>query len=401
MRKCASAALLTFLVFAAFFATAQRALAGTGIPDTGAIEATVDPTVQAPPVSTTVSQDAGTEQAAISDANAVEPEQSNSIEAAPTDNSGALNASQENDVAVTGAAANGSATSQEAGGESTATGPPSETDQQAATDQAANTTASAVEPHQSNVVIIIRINSPGDDVISQTNVVSVVGVAANESSTAQGQSPSTQNPAPAGASASGTSDPTQSPAGGPTPPTDGQPQPSGAVPQSAQSAKAAEPLVQPADAVQGQRPHGARALSILGSVGGSNASPPAPESKAVSAPRSAAGDDDSVAGREKDASTVAPVGSAMATRGASSEHTVAHPSDGRIAGKVGAILKKVVSWPGKHSGAVRSAAKAEGAEGGWNLGLTTLAILLAGLVGWVALAWLPSLRGLPRPRIGG
>jgi hypothetical protein len=401
-RKFAVVALLTFCFFAGFLATAQRAAADTGIPDSGAVEATTDPTVPTNPVSTAVSQDAATGQAVAADATAAEPQQSNTIEAAPTGSPGALSASQENQAAVVGAAANGASTGQAAGGESTANGVPSEADQQADTDQAADATASAVEPQQSNVVIIIRINSPGDDVISQTNVVSVVGAAANESSTTQQQGPTTQNPAPAGEPADGASDPTQSqPAGGPTPPTDGQPQPSGAVPQSAQSADAAQQPVQPAGAVQGQRPHGARALSILASSGGPKASPPAPEHHAASPMKSASrlpGD----RGRSASAGG-SSASTGLASGGVSKSATVEHlsASQKHRGRTLDPIRYHVENWLRGARAALPTRTAAAGDDGLSTVGLMTLAALIAGGLGWALLTWMPSLRGPSRPRIGG
>jgi hypothetical protein len=397
-RKCASVALLlAFLLFAAFFVPAQQAAADTGIPDSGAIEATTDPTIQAPPVSMAVLQDAATGQAASADATASNPQQSNAVETAPTESPGALSAAQENDATVAGAGANDASTSQAAGGASTADGVPSESDQQAATDQAADAAASAVEPQQSNVVIIIRVNSPGDDNISQTNVVSVVGVAANESATTQHEGPTTQNPAPAGAPTDGASDPTQSQsAGGPTPPTDGRPQPSGAVPQSAQSADAAQQPVQPAGAVQGQRPQGARALSILASSGGSNANPPAPEHQATTATPSASRTQGGVESASLAGSSAAD--STADSKAVAGAHRTAAPThNGRT---LEPFRYRVADW---FRGA-REALPARTAtnNGGWStIGLMTLAALVAGGLGWALLTWMPPLRGGARPRTGG
>jgi hypothetical protein len=392
-RRFAFAALLTFLLFAAFFGVAQRAAADTGTPDPGAIEATIDPTVPAAPVSPAVTQDAATGQAASADATAAQPQQSNSIEAAPTDSSGPVDASQQNEAAVAGAAANGASTSQAAGGESTADGQPSETDQQAATDQASNAAAAAVEPQQSNVVIIIRVNSPGDDSVSQTNVVSVVGAAANQGSTTQQQGSSTQDPAPAGSPASGTSDPTRSqPTGGPTPPTDGQPQSSGAVPQSAQSANAAQQPVQPTDAVQGQRPHGARALSILGSSGGSNASPPAPEHQSAAPTTATArllGGGVSAANVASTAADLKPAASEQRSGGLVARGKRTEP-----------IHYGIASWLDRARGAASQVAEPR-RDDRPDLGLMTLTALALGLLAWVALTWLPrrSERGWRLPRL--
>src|SRR5690242_16692658 len=56
----------------------------------------------------------------------------------------------------------------------------------AATQQAATAVANASQNNVQNVVVIIRVNSPGDDVINQSNTSSANGVAANTSSTNQG-----------------------------------------------------------------------------------------------------------------------------------------------------------------------------------------------------------------------
>jgi hypothetical protein len=59
--------------------------------------------------------------------------------------------------------------------------------QQASTEQAANAAAAATQQQPSNLVISIRINSPGNDgPISQTNVAGSVAGASNDGSTGQG-----------------------------------------------------------------------------------------------------------------------------------------------------------------------------------------------------------------------
>src|SRR5947208_6553597 len=229
LRRFAPLVFVLFVVFAGFFATAQQAGADTGIPASGASGATADLAAQVPPGSTAVppptaansvpeapvdpalpvTQDAATAQAAAADAAAGQPQQSNGIGTTRTDSSGDESVSQQNDLAVVGAAVNAAATNQAAdSGAPTAEGAAGEVGQQATSDQAANAAAAAVQPQQSNVVIIIRINSPGDDVVSQTNVVSVVAVGANQSSTAQSSGPPTASPSgatnPTGASAQGT-----------------------------------------------------------------------------------------------------------------------------------------------------------------------------------------------------
>ena len=55
----------------------------------------------------------------------------------------------------------------------------------AATQQAATAIANATQNNVQNIVVIIRINSPGDDVISQSNTATAGAVAANTSTTDQ------------------------------------------------------------------------------------------------------------------------------------------------------------------------------------------------------------------------
>src|SRR5438876_884633 len=140
-RKFAVVTLSIFLLFAGFFATAQRASADTGIPPSGVTGATTDSAAGVPPGSTTAippsaagndataapvdisqptAQDAATGQAATADAAAAQPQQSNAIGATRADSSGDDSASQQNEVSVVGAAANGASTDQTAGSPSPA-----------------------------------------------------------------------------------------------------------------------------------------------------------------------------------------------------------------------------------------------------------------------------------------
>jgi hypothetical protein len=64
--------------------------------------------------------------------------------------------------------------------------PPDQTTIDAATQQAATAVANASQNNVQNIVVIIRINSPGDDVINQSNTAISNAVAANNSSTNQG-----------------------------------------------------------------------------------------------------------------------------------------------------------------------------------------------------------------------
>jgi hypothetical protein len=410
-RKFAAAALVIFLGFAGFFATAQRAGADTGIPASGATGAMAGSVTGVPPGSTAVppqvagngapeapvdvaqpAQDAATAQAATADAAAAQPQQSNAIGATRADSSGDESASQQNDVSVVGAAANAASTSQTAGsGPPSADAAPAEAGQQAATDQAANAAAAAVQPQQSNVVIIIRINSPGDDVISQTNVVSVVAVAANQSGI-------TQNPAPPVVAAPGTTDPQQSPSGASSAPsTDGQRAQTGSQPSQVSSAQPQHP----ADAVQQLHRQPVRALSILAFSASSTVSLPAPEHQATSStmsasrprPEGAAGRSgvfglNTAAAEGSDRASVHSDGSSIQTARPQADRTGAQAARGT---SLGAVRDRVASWLGRTGAATRPQLAADSA-GGMNLGVLTLTALLVGLLGWAALSLPPPWR---------
>jgi hypothetical protein len=66
---------------------------------------------------------------------------------------------------------------------------PAAADQAAATAQEAAASAVAAQPEQPNVVVIVRINSPGDDIVTQTNTITVDSAAWNESKTTQTEAP--------------------------------------------------------------------------------------------------------------------------------------------------------------------------------------------------------------------
>jgi hypothetical protein len=413
-RKFAAAGLLIFLLFAGLFATAQRAGADTGIPASGVTGAMADPAAQVPLGSTAVppvvgsgvpeapvdlaqpvAQDAATAQAATADAAAAQPQQSNGIGATRTDSSGGESASQQNDVSVVGAAANEALTSQTAdSGTPMADGAAAEAAQRATTDQAANAAASAVQPQQSNVVIIIRINSPGDDVISQTNVVSVVAVGANQSSTKQ-------DAGAASASAAKSDSPRSSSGSSSAPSTGGKPAQSGGQP--AQSSGAEQPQ-QSADGVQQLHQQGLRALSILTISASSNAAPPATENQATS-PTTSAGRPRTggAAGRSGvfGPNTAAVEGSpgARVDSDGSSVQTAraqAHKARAQIprGAALSAVRDHVASWLAHTGAAARPQLEADSA-GGMSLGVLTLTALLVGLLGWAALSWAPFSRRWP------
>ena len=423
MRKLAAAALVIFLGFAGFFATAQRAGADTGIPASGATGAMADSAAGVPPGSTTAvpppavgndasaapadisqptAQDATTAQAATADAAAAEPQQSNTVGASRVDSSGDEGVSQQNGVSVAGAAANAASTSQTAGyAPPPADGMAAEA-QQAATDQAAKAAAAAVQPQQSNVVIIIRINSPGDDLVTQTNVVSVVAVGANQSSTSQ-------NSAPPGASTAGTSDPSPNPNGAdgqatPSPNAAQQPPqqtpaqtPQQASPQPPQQAAAQAPAAveRPAQSVDAARQQRPDALAILATSASWTANQQVPDSQRGSPTRSAnhlrrggvRGRSDASASRTvvalqsgRSSANATPVGKADPK----ADSTVATPAP-----------KPQASWLSQPRLAPSSRIAANGAGSGTKFLLATLAALLVGLLGWAALTWFRLARGSP------
>jgi hypothetical protein len=235
-------------------------------------------------------------------------------------------------------------------------------------------------------VIIIRINSPGDDVISQTNVVSVVAVGANQSSTSQ-------NPAPAAASGTGTTDPQASSNGSAATPSTGA--------QPAQSASQEQPSSQPVDAFQHPSPHPLRALSILVFSASSNADAPTTENQATS-PTTPAGRDRSGGAAGRSGVSGANTAAAEQANGASTGSDA--PSVGRSRPGVdgigtqssgvsaaGAVRDHVANWLGRTSFAARPQLATESA-GGMNLGILTLTALLVGLLGWALLTWSPLSR---------
>jgi hypothetical protein len=354
-RKFAVAALLTFLLFAAFFATAQRARADSGSPDPNTAGE-----VAAPP-----SQDPSSTQQNTAGEVAAPPSQ------------------------------DPSATQQA-------------TDQQSTTDQVANAAATAVQPQQSNVVIIIRVNSPGDDVVTQTNIVSVVAVGANQSSTSQNSG--LPGPPPAGTDGNvGFSDPSGAD-GQPTgaQPTEGQAAPMpGAAPQRSQPSPAQapaqapsaaqQPVEQPAQA-QNTAPQRPDAMAVLASSASSTADRAAPEgqngSPTMSATplrrggargRSDASASRPPAGQQPDgfSANTTPTGTAVDESTSTNAHTL---SAATIAAR-----DPGGSWLDRARLAPPSQIAANNAGSGPNLGLTTLAALVVGLLGWVVLTRFPAL----------
>jgi hypothetical protein len=157
------------------------------------------------PVTAGTTQRASTEQAADAAAAATQEQPKNvviSIRINSPGNDGPI--SQTNVAGSAAGASNDSSTGQESvpGG------------QQAATNQAATGTATATQEQPENIIIVIRINSPGDNgAIEQTNTTVAVSNAGNVSVTRQGGG--SGNGGAAGGTATGASPDPQAPIGPP------------------------------------------------------------------------------------------------------------------------------------------------------------------------------------------
>jgi hypothetical protein len=385
-RKFALAALLTFLLFAGFFATAQRARADSGSPGPNTAGEVAAPPSQDP---------SGTQQNTAGE-----------VAAPPSQDPSGTQQNTAGEVAAP--------PPQDTSGTQQAT------DQQSLTDQVANAAATAVQPQQSNVVIIIRVNSPGDDVVTQTNIVSVVAVGANQSSTSQnsgqpgpssaGTDPNTGSSDPPGADGQSTDGP----------PTAGQPEGQaapvpGAAPQRSQPAPAQaaapapstaqQPVEQPAQAAAA--PQHPDAQAILASSATSAANRAAPVSQKGSPTKSATplrrggarGRSDASASRTAVGAEVSgsaanrtPTGKAGDEATPTNTHA---PNTAAIAAK-----DAPESWLNRARLAAPEQIAANDTGSDTNLGLTTLTALLLGLIGWRVLTWF-SARGSPWRRAGG
>jgi hypothetical protein len=154
-----------FLVYSAVVAGTARA--GAGEPS--------DPIA----VVGNAAQQAATAQAADATATATQQQPANDVALTRTDSAGDDTITQENvDAAVAGGANDGSTSQNGAAGNAA--------DQASTTDQTAGATAVATQNQPTNIVVIVRINSPGDDWISQTNTAVSDATAANTSVTKQG-----------------------------------------------------------------------------------------------------------------------------------------------------------------------------------------------------------------------
>jgi hypothetical protein len=201
-------------------------------------------------------QQASTGQTATSNAGVVQQHPSNLVITVRIDSPGDDGPISQDNVAVgISNGSNDSSTSQ--AGAPPANGAAAE--QSASTDQAADSTATVTQDNAGNVVISIRINSPGNNgPISQSNVAAAVSNAANTSGIAQGGS---QGPAESAGSATG-SDP-RPPVG---PPAQGQPpQAETVVPApAASSGSAPAPAAAPVAKAAAPASHGARQVAAVG-----------------------------------------------------------------------------------------------------------------------------------------
>ena len=136
------------------------------------------------------SSSATTDQGALAGASATQQQPSNIVNSTRVDSPGDNGAiTQTNAAQGQAAAANGSATTQTGASPSSPSGGGGDqgTQLSAATQQAAAAIASAIQQGAQNIVIQIRINSPGDNgPINQSNIASAGAGAVNASQTSQG-----------------------------------------------------------------------------------------------------------------------------------------------------------------------------------------------------------------------
>ena len=252
--------------------------------------------------------------------------------------------------------------------------------QDSVTDQTSSATATAAHPEQSNVVVIIRINSPGDDNVSQTNVIAVGASSANESSTNQDQSAGI-SPAPAATS------------------VDDSAPPVSAAPASAQTLSPQQQptaLQQPAAQQQAAPAVAGRGQVILAAYGRSSAGPrsdaaaPAPRNRHVAARPSVKPAVAEVRAPSSQAPAVAPQGSPRAPHAASLARADRHPGPSAGATRHQRLASRL---GGGGRTAAATALAADPAKGS-DFGDFALAALLAGIAACALLAYLPRGRSL-------
>src|SRR5919198_2734798 len=174
-------AVASVCVFALWLAVAGTAR-GQGIPDSPAPEAPGQAS----------DQQATTGQAATTSADAEDAEPTNIFVSLRVDSPGDNGpVTQTSTTAVAGDAANDAATAQDAwqdwdSGDQAAQGQPQASAQDSDTNQAAATTATAAGAKPTNVVVSVRVNSPGDDgPVTQSSTVAVGAESTNTAATAQ------------------------------------------------------------------------------------------------------------------------------------------------------------------------------------------------------------------------
>jgi hypothetical protein len=146
--------------------------------------------LQAVPAAT--SQGASTEQAADAATQATQQDPRNQVVSIRINSPGNDGSISQTNVAGSAAGATNDAST----GQESASGEPA-SQQQATTDQAATATATATQEQPQNIVIVIRINSPGDNgPIEQTNIAVAVSNAGNVSVTRQGGAATGPSPDP-------------------------------------------------------------------------------------------------------------------------------------------------------------------------------------------------------------
>lgn len=285
----------------------------------------------ADPTAAALAQAAATLQAATASATVDGIQQVNAAAPAP---GGSAKSSQSNVADVGSSAGNDASTTQDAAGDDEmANGA-----QQAATGQTAAANASASGVQQTNVVVVVRVNSPGNDSVAQTNVVNVGASSGNSARTAQGRGEDPMGPAV-------------------------------------------------------QAPTRARRILLAAAVRTSSADPPA-----ASRPAPHAGTAREAAARAAPGASLQPHVSPSGERQQAASHAVTRRAGATPAARTAAASPVVPAGlaHGIAAGArlARDAAADARPQGGTNLGLLTVAALMTGLLGWTALTWAgaPALR---------
>jgi hypothetical protein len=177
------------LLLAAFLLVCVYAGLGAAVAQAAIPEPTPEeiPAPAAEPIAPSDSQVASTDQSASSNASATQQQPINLVVSVRINSPGDDGPiSQTNVVAGVSDAANAASPTQDG---SEGEGGGGSADQDASTTQQAGSTATATQQGAQNIVVIVRINSPGDNgSISQENVDVAVSNAANESTTSQGGS---------------------------------------------------------------------------------------------------------------------------------------------------------------------------------------------------------------------